>query len=280
MAPVGGPGEPAVAGDDQFGGEGARRIRPGLVREQAGLPQGGQRTVPGVPAADRDRRVEFVDDIGAVAVGVEGEMARAAAGPQPGLGVYGQRPLGGQGTAADRVGAQVDAEQPAAAGVGQHGVGVRALLAVGPRAAAPVGEHGGGSGERAVGPYGERTEAAGAVVGGDETAAGQGEVGGVGAVHGDGGGQEFRSPAGQGEGGCGAVRGLADRVEVPAVGARGQVGGVGDGIRGVQRGECAGVRVNGRRGDAEAAGRGERSDVRPSAVVARPHWSALRPPAR
>lgn len=120
-----GPQEPSVGRHDD-----PRRV--GVAgrdrRQHRYLAQRLQRPVGGVPAADRDGRREFVDDVRVRAVGVEGQVARPGAGAQRALAVHGEGAVA-QRTHPHRVGAKVDADRPPPARVGLHLVGVRPLLA-------------------------------------------------------------------------------------------------------------------------------------------------------
>lgn len=109
---------------------------------------------------------------------VEGQVARARARPQSDLTVHVER-AAGQRAHPHRVGSEVHADGPAAARVGLHVVGVRALLAWRVRAGAGVLEDGGrGAREGAVDADGHGGDAAGAVVGGQDVAGEEAEVGG------------------------------------------------------------------------------------------------------
>ncbi len=264
LAAGGGPDEAAVGrGDDARGVGVARRC----ARQHRGLGQRGQDACCRVPAADGDGRAQFVDDVRVRAAGVESQVARPRAGTQSGLPVQGQGAVR-QRAHPHRVRAQVDADGPAAARVGLHVVGVRPLLAGGVRPRAAVPEHAGsGTREGAVGADGDRGDAAGAVVGGQDMAVEQVEVGRAAAV-------DRHGPPGRvglvpvhPVRGHRAVGRLTDRVERPPVGREGQTGGVLNGVDAAQHGQRAAAGVDLRGHDPGAAGRRERPDVRPSPAV-------------
>ncbi len=198
-------------------------------------------------------------------------MARPGAGPQRGLTVQGQRAgRGVEGADAHRVGAEVHPDHPGPGGVGEHLVGVRALLPVGVRAAALVPQDVGGGPERPVVEDGQRGDAAGGVVGRDQVVRGKRQMGGPVAADGlDGAQQGGDVPVG-GEGGGDARGALADGVQnrFAVAGADREEGGVGHGVRGAEHGQRSGVPVHGGGGDAEPARRGERPYECPPGAVA------------
>lgn len=92
-------------------------------------------------------------------------------------------------------------------------MGVRAPLPVGVGAAALVPGHGGDRAEGTVREHGQDAHAAGVVVGGEQMAAREREMGRAVAVHRPDAAERLRHVAGDVQGGCRTGLGLADRVE-------------------------------------------------------------------
>lgn len=221
--------------------------------------------MPAVPVADRDGRVQLADDVGAVPARMERQVARPDPGAQPQLPLYLQL-AGGLVELAHphRVRAQVHGQRPAARGVGQHHVGVRPLLALRVRAVALVRHDGDGPAEAAVHGDREHADGAGGVVGGQQVALVQRQMGGRAAADGHGLAElpGLARVAEREDGRAALLRVLTDRVQQFAVGRQREEGRVRHRVRGTQHGQRPRAGVDGGGGQSRPARRCERPDVR------------------